>query len=68
VLIIELFLSFQSTPKCDFSENKYYEESFCFYDRRVPDGIKRQDQHMHDFFKLLALCHTVMPEDKDGKI
>ena len=23
---------------------------------------------MHMFFRLLALCHTVMPEDKDGTL
>ena len=23
---------------------------------------------MHEFFTLLALCHTVMSEEKDGKI
>ncbi|XP_053405504.1 phospholipid-transporting ATPase ID-like isoform X2 [Mercenaria mercenaria] len=57
-----------STPKCDFSENKYSEDSFSYYDRRVPDGIRRQDSHMCDFFKLLALCHTVMPEEKEGKL
>ena len=23
---------------------------------------------MHEFFTLLSLCHTVMPEEKDGKL
>jgi magnesium-transporting ATPase (P-type) len=23
---------------------------------------------VHSFFTLLSLCHTVMPEEKDGKI
>lgn len=23
---------------------------------------------MHSFFELLALCHTVMTEEKDGKL
>lgn len=57
-----------STPRCDFSSNKYSEEKFAFYDNRIPDGIKRQDPHIHNFFKLLALCHTVMVEDAEGKL
>jgi len=35
--------------------------------RRTPAGQVRQgDQHVHQFFRLLALCHTVMPEFKEG--
>ncbi|KAL4227660.1 Phospholipid-transporting ATPase ID [Mactra antiquata] len=52
----------------DFSWNKYAEGNFEFYDRRVVEMIKNNDKYQHDFFKLLCLCHTVMPEEKDGKL
>ena len=32
------------------------------------DAIKKGDKDVHTFFTLLSLCHTVMPEEKDGKI
>ena len=32
------------------------------------DAIKGGDKDLNTFFTLLALCHTVMPEEKDGKI
>ena len=57
---------FQKTPKVDFSENKMYEPTFEFYDKRLLDLAINDDQQTHQFFRLLALCHTVMPEVKDG--
>ena len=30
--------------------------------------MRRGDPDVHSFFRLLALCHTVMPEDKNGKL
>jgi magnesium-transporting ATPase (P-type) len=32
------------------------------------EEIKKGDKDVHTFFTLLSLCHTVMPEEKDGKI
>lgn len=37
-----------------------------FYDNRIPDSIRRQDTHVQNFFKLLALCHTVMVDESEG--
>ena len=51
----------------DFSFNPYYEEKFEFYDRRLLNLVQEGDDQSCMFFKLLALCHTVMPEEKDGK-
>jgi len=45
-----------------------YEPSFRFYDNRLWEAVKAGNPHVHMFFRLLALCHTVMPEDKDGKL
>ena len=43
-----------------------YEPSFRFYDNRLWEAVKAGNPHVHMFFRLLALCHTIMPEDKDG--
>ncbi|XP_071559321.1 phospholipid-transporting ATPase ID isoform X4 [Temnothorax nylanderi] len=55
-------------PPLDFSFNKDYEPDFKFYDPALLEAVKRENQDVHSFFSLLALCHTVMPEDKHGKI
>ncbi|KMQ94451.1 putative phospholipid-transporting atpase id [Lasius niger] len=55
-------------PPLDFSFNKDYEPDFKFYDPALLEAVKRENQHVHSFFRLLALCHTVMPEEKNGKI
>uniref|UniRef100_A0A5F8G2W7 Phospholipid-transporting ATPase n=1 Tax=Monodelphis domestica TaxID=13616 RepID=A0A5F8G2W7_MONDO len=47
-----------------FSYNK-----FQFYDHSLVESIKLGDPKVHEFFRLLALCHTVMPEEKnEGKL
>jgi len=52
----------------DFSANPMYEPGFEFYDRSLLDNVRDGDQHCREFFRLLALCHTVMPEEKkDGE-
>lgn len=55
-------------PPLDFSFNKDYEPDFKFYDPALLEAVKRENQDVHSFFRLLALCHTVMPEEKHGKI
>lgn len=55
-------------PPLDFSFNKDYEPEFKFYDPALLEAVKRENQDVHSFFRLLALCHTVMPEEKHGKI
>ncbi|XP_071653449.1 phospholipid-transporting ATPase ID isoform X4 [Temnothorax longispinosus] len=55
-------------PPLDFSFNKDYEPDFKFYDPALLEAVRRENQDVHSFFRLLALCHTVMPEDKHGKI
>ena len=52
----------------DFSDNPMYEPSFEFYDKSLLADVKQGNANVHDFFRLLALCHTVMTEYKDGKL
>jgi len=51
----------------DFSDNPYYEPLFEFYDQRLLQRVTDSDADVHQFFRLLALCHTVMPADTGGK-
>uniref|UniRef100_H9GVL9 P-type ATPase C-terminal domain-containing protein n=1 Tax=Anolis carolinensis TaxID=28377 RepID=H9GVL9_ANOCA len=54
----------QSSSKVDFSFNPLADPKFCFYDHSLVDAVKRGDPATHQFFRLLSLCHTVMPEEK----
>lgn len=59
---------FQVTEPVDFSFNTYYEPDFKWYDQGLLDAVRSDEQHAHNFFRLLALCHTVMPEEKNGRL
>lgn len=56
----------EATAKVEFPDNPYAEENFEFFDQRLLDAVQNNEPLVHDFFKILALCHTVMPEVKDG--
>lgn len=58
----------QSSEPVDFSFNPDYEAEFKFYDKALLDSVKANDPNAHIFFRLLALCHTVMPEEKNGRL
>lgn len=58
----------QETEPIDFSSNLYYEPEFKWYDRELLNAVRSDDENAHNFFRLLALCHTVMPDQKDGKL
>ncbi|XP_041069580.1 phospholipid-transporting ATPase IC isoform X2 [Carcharodon carcharias] len=50
----------------DFSWNNYADGNLKFYDHYLPQIIRSgKDPVAEEFFKLLALCHTVMVEDND---
>ncbi|KAJ6635423.1 Phospholipid-transporting ATPase ID, partial [Pseudolycoriella hygida] len=57
-----------NTQPLDFSYNPEYEPDFKWYDQSLMDAVKSDEVHAHSFFRLLALCHTVMPEIKDGRL
>ncbi|KAK6747023.1 hypothetical protein RB195_000331 [Necator americanus] len=56
------------TKPIDFSWNSHYEESFTFYDKRLLDDTKKGVPEVTEFWRLLALCHTVMPERDKGQL
>lgn len=55
----------------DFSKHnpEFYEEKFKFYDSNLLEQVtNKRDPKVHEFFTLLAICHTVMSEEKNGKL
>uniref|UniRef100_A0A672T386 Phospholipid-transporting ATPase ID-like n=1 Tax=Sinocyclocheilus grahami TaxID=75366 RepID=A0A672T386_SINGR len=48
----------------DFSFNRLADPKFLFYDHSLVQGVKLELPDVHAFFRLLALCHTVMAEEK----
>ena len=56
----------QLTKPVDFSANPLYEKGFRFYDQSLLEAIRDRDPIIFEFFRNLALCHTVMPDEKNG--
>ncbi|XP_038259336.1 LOW QUALITY PROTEIN: phospholipid-transporting ATPase ID-like [Dermochelys coriacea] len=54
----------EHTEKVDFSYNPLADPKFVFYDHSLVEAVKLDDAATHRFFRLLSLCHTVMPEEK----
>ncbi|XP_043936578.1 phospholipid-transporting ATPase ID [Protopterus annectens] len=48
----------------DFSFNPLADKKFTFYDPSLLEAVKLGNQFVHEFFRLLSLCHTVMSEEK----
>ena len=56
-----------SSEPCDFNafNPRWYDEEFSFNDNRLLAALSQKHQKEKEFFTLLALNHTVMPEYKD---
>uniref|UniRef100_A0A3Q2QBE4 Phospholipid-transporting ATPase n=1 Tax=Fundulus heteroclitus TaxID=8078 RepID=A0A3Q2QBE4_FUNHE len=54
----------RKTQKVDFSWNKLADPKFTFHDYSLLEDVREGNPEAQDFFRLLALCHTVMPEEK----
>uniref|UniRef100_A0A8C7L5E8 Phospholipid-transporting ATPase n=1 Tax=Oncorhynchus kisutch TaxID=8019 RepID=A0A8C7L5E8_ONCKI len=50
--------------KVDFSWNNLADPKFCFHDHSLVEVVREGNPEVQAFFRLLALCHTVMPEEK----
>uniref|UniRef100_A0A914X167 Phospholipid-transporting ATPase n=1 Tax=Plectus sambesii TaxID=2011161 RepID=A0A914X167_9BILA len=46
----------------DFSENKWSEPEFKFYDPQLLEDTKGSNEKVAEFWRLIALCHTIMPD------
>ncbi|KAI1715096.1 cation transport ATPase (P-type) domain-containing protein [Ditylenchus destructor] len=57
----------EHTKFLDFSTmSRWSEPMFRFYDKSLLEDTKRGLAEVHEFWRLLAICHTVMPERKTG--
>ena len=56
----------KDTKSLDFSNNKYYEPNFKFYDQTLIDAIEQKNFHVDFFFTLLSINHTVTSELKNN--
>uniref|UniRef100_A0AAV2MNX7 Phospholipid-transporting ATPase n=1 Tax=Knipowitschia caucasica TaxID=637954 RepID=A0AAV2MNX7_KNICA len=54
----------EDTETVDFSFNPLADPRFQFHDRSLVEEVKLENPEAHAFFRLLALCHTVMAEEK----
>ena len=50
-----------------FDDNPMAEPNFAFYDVRLKELVEAGDEQALEFFRCLALCHTVMPDEKAGQ-
>ncbi|CAL8333844.1 unnamed protein product [Arctogadus glacialis] len=54
----------ENTEVVDFSFNPLADPKFSFYDHSLVEAVKLGIPEVQGFFRLLALCHTVMAEEK----
>ncbi|XP_028269374.1 phospholipid-transporting ATPase ID-like [Parambassis ranga] len=54
----------EHTETVDFSFNPLADPRFMFHDHALVEAVKLENPEVHAFFRLLALCHTVMAEEK----
>lgn len=69
--IISLFsLLFQYAEPVDFTANNndQFERNFHWYDQTLVNSVNSNDPKTHNFFRLLALCHTVIPQISDNRL
>lgn len=50
------------------SWNSYADSGFVYYDQEFVDLCRNGDEGCDEFFRLLSLCHTVLPSKEDGKL
>ncbi|KAL0968678.1 hypothetical protein UPYG_G00270100 [Umbra pygmaea] len=55
----------EKTTCVDFSFNHLSDGKFRFHDSSLVEAIKMEEPSVQEFFRLLALCHTVMSEEKN---
>ncbi|XP_054234869.1 putative phospholipid-transporting ATPase IM isoform X28 [Homo sapiens] len=56
----------QEKEPVDFSVKSQADREFQFFDHNLMESIKMGDPKVHEFLRLLALCHTVMSEENSA--
>uniref|UniRef100_A0A669B3Q3 Phospholipid-transporting ATPase n=1 Tax=Oreochromis niloticus TaxID=8128 RepID=A0A669B3Q3_ORENI len=52
------------TERVDFSWNNLADPKYNFHDHSLVEMVRSGNPETQEFFRLLSLCHTVMPEEK----
>ncbi|XP_071321691.1 phospholipid-transporting ATPase ID isoform X2 [Trachinotus anak] len=55
----------EKTERVKFHWNELADPKFIFHDHSLVETVREGNPEAHTFFRLLALCHTVMPEEKE---
>ncbi|XP_050786743.1 phospholipid-transporting ATPase ID isoform X1 [Gopherus flavomarginatus] len=55
----------ERTDPVDFSFNPLADPRFRFWDASLLQAVQLGNPHVHEFFRLLSLCHTVMSEERN---
>lgn len=50
----------------DLKWNRYAEEKFKYYDETLVKNCRDEDKDCYNFFRLISLCHTVIPSVPEG--
>uniref|UniRef100_A0AAX7VPP5 Phospholipid-transporting ATPase n=1 Tax=Astatotilapia calliptera TaxID=8154 RepID=A0AAX7VPP5_ASTCA len=58
----------KKTERVDFSWNNLADPKFSFHDHRLVEMVRSGNPETQEFFRLLSLCHTVMPEEKKEEL
>ena len=53
--------------KVDLSWNQFGDPNKPFYDQTLVDAVHSKDKEVLEFFRALAICHTVLPENEEGE-
>lgn len=65
-LVLFVVVPLQKKKPVDFSVNPQVDKTFQFFDPSLMESIKLGDPKVHEFLRLLALCHTVMSEENSA--
>lgn len=52
----------------NFAANGQLESNFHGYDQILVNAVNSNDPKVYNFFRLLALCHTVIPQISDNRL
>uniref|UniRef100_A0A7N8XEG2 Phospholipid-transporting ATPase n=1 Tax=Mastacembelus armatus TaxID=205130 RepID=A0A7N8XEG2_9TELE len=64
LFLLSASFSLQKTERVNFSWNQLADPKFVFHDHSLMEMVREGNPEAQAFFRLLALCHTVMPEEK----
>lgn len=65
-IVLFVVILLQKKEPVDLPVNLRVDRTFQFFDHHLKECIKLGDPKVHEFLRLLALCHTVMSEENSA--